>query len=911
MLPRGKRGGDSSASRGSVNPLWWSPAAKAVLLLALSLPFGIGYLLRIQYLLAHPFVEPYFNREALAPFRDGLLVLLGLSLVLLPIGIWLVRSKRPGVWFALCVSQFCWLVLAAASYAMGLYTTPIWIALIAFGALEMLMLPLWIPLVGAGTAFVVLTGTTALEQLGRIPYAPLISSSLTQGGKLSTTYVVGTGIVGTILSVLVFALFGYIARRWQVDQAALQESIADLDASHRELEQTCRENARLLRTLETMQVGVAVTDLSGKILYANPAMASIHGYDIEEVNSRTMAMFADPGADDGEFAWEDGVEKRETSHRRKDGSTLPVQLTTNFVYGSTGEPIGRVSVCEDITARRKAEAAVLNAQQRYELVLAAANEGIWDWDRESDHLYVSRKWCEIVGVGEDEIGTSIEEWFSLIHPEDREEVRSQFWYVLGSEESRISVEYRILNRDGTYRWVVTHAHVHRGVDGNATRVAGSMGDITARSTHDPLTGLPNRTLFVDRLEQALRRAQGGHSAGFAVAVIDLIGFRKVISGLGPEGADRLLFAVAARLSETLPPDQTLARASADEFFLLLDGVSRAEAVAPTIDTLMARLRGPYRVAGEQVYAEGCVGIVPYDPHYRTAEDVLRDAAAAASRAKTAGKGSVVFFTPELRSQTRRTLELESELRQAIHRRQFVAYFQPILDLPGGTIRGFEALARWEHPQRGTLFPAEFIGLAEESGLISDLAMLIFRNACETLAHWRRERPDADGLTMSVNLSPRQFVDDALVGQISAVLAEFELPGSALKLEITESDVMQQPERASRILRELRELGVAICIDDFGTGHSSLSYLTTLPIDVLKIDRSFVMGLPGDSRAMEVVRATIALAKGLGLTVVAEGIETIEQAGALAALGTDFGQGFLYGRPVPAMQAFGADASHAN
>jgi len=438
---------------------------------------------------------------------------------------------------------------------------------------------------------------------------------------------------------------------------------------------------------------------------------------------------------------------------------------------------------------------------------------------------------------------------------------------------------------------------------NARRAA----ELTRMAFHDALTRLPNRALLLDRLEQALLR---GTRRGRPVAIlfVDLDNFKLVNDSLGHEAGDRLLRAVAERLHGTMRAEDTLARFGGDEFVVLLEDPADAAEALDVADRLAAALRAPIDVEGRSMVVEASIGVALSGPGREHPADLLRDADLALYRAKTSGRARSALFEPELATAAVRRLDLENDLRGALNRQEFCLYYQPIVQLSSGQLVGWEALIRWQHPVRGLVPPVEFIPIAEETGLIGPIGHWVLEEACRQARLWQ-DRPGAPPLTMSVNLSGRQFQRPSLVEDIRRVLATTGLSPHGLKLEITESVVMQDVVGASATLADLAGLGVRIAIDDFGTGYSSLAYLKQFPIETLKIDRSFVNGIVEDSQDVAIVRSVIALAKTLNLTVTAEGIETPGQQIRLRDLGCDLGQGYLFGRPAPAAAAEGA--AHVN
>jgi len=423
--------------------------------------------------------------------------------------------------------------------------------------------------------------------------------------------------------------------------------------------------------------------------------------------------------------------------------------------------------------------------------------------------------------------------------------------------------------------------------------------------HDALTGLPNRALFIDRLQAALARLQGamarGHHKGmFAVVFLDVDRFKLVNDSLGHSVGDRLLVELSSALKTAVRPGDTVARLGGDEFTILLEDMEEREEAIAVAERIQSVLREPLTLAGHEVFATVSMGIALSAPSYRRAEDLLRDADTAMYHAKALGKSRHQVFDSSMHARARKLLQLEHDLRRAIDRREFRVHYQPIVRVADRRIAGFEALARWQHPERGLVAPSEFIHLAEETGLVVPLGRAVLEEACRQAVAWQTS--SGEDLTVSVNLSVKQFSQPDLVENVDGALRVSGLPARLLKLEVTESMVMENTDGAIAMLRRLKALGVHIVIDDFGTGYSSLSYLLRLPADTLKIDRSFVSGTGDAGRNVNIVRTVVGLAYSLGLDVVAEGVETEQQMSLLADLGCPLAQGFLFSPAVEADEA---------
>jgi diguanylate cyclase (GGDEF)-like protein/PAS domain S-box-containing protein len=556
----------------------------------------------------------------------------------------------------------------------------------------------------------------------------------------------------------------------------------------------------------------------------------------------------------------------------------------------------------------RAQSALKASEERYALAMRGARDGLWDWDLEKDEVYYSPRWMSMLGLPEAEGRAGVKEWHERVHPDDLKGLKAAISSHLAGLTPHFQYEHRIRHRDGGYRWMLCRGLAVRGESGQAVRVAGSLTDITKRKSieeqllrsafYDAMTGLPNRALFMNRLDHVLARARReGSGPRFAVLFLDLDRFKVVNDSLGHGLGDRLLERVARRLEACLRPGDTVARLGGDEFTLLLEevtGESDAVRVAERIHQAMAFA---FEIEGHEVFASASVGIAVGSHEYQEAEDVLRDADTAMYRAKGHGRSRHVVFDSAMHAQAVVRLETESDLRHALERQELCSFYQPIVSLAGRKIAGFEALARWRHPVRGLVLPVEFIPVAEETGLIFALGTQVLDQACHQLARWQERFAAPRPLTMSVNCSPRQLMQPALAEEIAHVLERTRLEGSALHLEITESAMLEASDSAADTLAKLRELGVEIYVDDFGTGYSALAYLRRFPISGLKIDRSFVglLGRPGhDGRFAESI---VNLARGLDLAVVAEGVESETQAEILTELGCAYAQGHFFAQAL--------------
>jgi diguanylate cyclase (GGDEF)-like protein/PAS domain S-box-containing protein len=513
----------------------------------------------------------------------------------------------------------------------------------------------------------------------------------------------------------------------------------------------------------------------------------------------------------------------------------------------------------------------------------------------------------MLGCEEDEVGNCPEEWFSRAHQDDVESLKAEITAHIEGISPHFEIEHRMLHKDGSYRWMLSRGMVVRDADGTASRMAGSQTDITERKVaeeqlvhdafHDALTGLPNRALFMDRLGQAVERTKRSSDCSFAAIFLDLDRFKLVNDSLGHMVGDQLLIEISRRLEACMRSGDTVARLGGDEFTVLLEGIKDAEIAIRMAERIQKQLALPCHLSGNEVFTSASLGIALSAIGYDRAEDLLRDANIAMHRAKTLGKARHQVFDTTMHSHAVALLKLETDLRRGGERHEYRLHYQPIVALETGALTGFEALVRWQHPERGLIYPEEFISVAEETGLIISLDRWVLREACAKAARWQQLNPAHLPITVSVNLSAKQFSHPDLINHVERVLDETGLAASNLKLEITESVLMSDAESVTRILAQLRSLGIGLHLDDFGTGYSSLSYLHRFPIDTLKIDRSFISRMGGGGESSEIARAIVTLAHSLGMDVIAEGVETEHQLAELKSLKCEYGQGNLFSEPV--------------
>jgi diguanylate cyclase (GGDEF)-like protein/PAS domain S-box-containing protein len=530
-------------------------------------------------------------------------------------------------------------------------------------------------------------------------------------------------------------------------------------------------------------------------------------------------------------------------------------------------------------------------------------------DREGVVTFANPYLLELLGCGEEDVVGH--NWFDLCVPlDDRERARLAFARGIASGMLTPHEEQEVLTLFGEQRLLSWNHTVLHDFSGGITGRASIGADVTERrraeqqlqhnAFHDGLTGLPNRALFMDRLGGALARQRRRPDQRTAVLFVDLDRFKLVNESLGHAAGDRLLVDISGVLRRIVRPGDTVARLGGDEFAILMEDLEDTLEIERTASGLEEAFAAPFTLGNQDVFVTATTGIAVSDQGYERAEDALRDAHTAMHHRKASAPGGHQTFDPSMHSRALRLLELENDLRRAVEREEFLLHYQPIVELRTGHIAAFEALVRWEHPQHGLVSPLEFIHLAEETGLIFAIGRWALREACREMVEL--SRASGSELTVNVNLSSRQFSQADLVEQIQEALQASGLPAQRLKLEITESVIMENAESAIGVLHRLKELGVSLSIDDFGTGYSSLSYLLRFPADTLKIDRSFMWAMGDGGRHAQIVKTIVVLAHSLGMEVVAEGVETEEQRQQLRGLECRYGQGYLFSRPLDGERA---------
>jgi diguanylate cyclase (GGDEF)-like protein/PAS domain S-box-containing protein len=587
-----------------------------------------------------------------------------------------------------------------------------------------------------------------------------------------------------------------------------------------------------------------------------------------------------------------------------DHAAMQAGAADYLVKGSIDGPLLERSIRYTLQQSRTLQ-ALRESEERYALSARGANDGLWVWDLPANDVYYSPRWKSMLGYEEHEIGNSPDEWFSRVHADDVEILRSTLDHHLLGHTPHFENEHRMRAHDGNERWMLSRGLAVRDLAGNALRIAGSQTDITDRKRaeerltfdafHDALTQLPNRALFMDRLKRAMD-AQARHPESiYAVLFLDLDRFKVVNDSLGHTIGDQLLVAVAERLRTTIRTSDSVARLGGDEFAVLVEDIHDISGAVRTARRIQDDLLVPFSIGSHEIFTTVSTGIAVSTSGYTRPEDVLRDADIAMYRAKGSGKARHEVFDAAMHARAVELLQFETDLRRAIERGELRVHYQPIVSLRTGTVQGVEALLRW---QRGTELVGanEIVALAEETGLILPIGDWVLREALRQLRVWDESGNGNGSIAMHVNLSARQLLQPDVVERVRAALDETGVAPTRLHLEVTESVLIESADAAEVLLRGLRSIDVGLSLDDFGTGYSSLSSLRQFPFDLLKIDRSFLLDADA-RRGDDIVRTIASLARLLGMEVTVEGIENAEQAARMRELQVDYAQGFYFGRPV--------------
>jgi diguanylate cyclase (GGDEF)-like protein/PAS domain S-box-containing protein len=769
----------------------------------------------------------------------------------------------------------------------------------------------WAWLILAGTMIVTLTlGAVAAVTLSRTITRPINT-------LVNATRMITSGSLGYTIESRDTTEFGELASHFNAMSMSLKNGYAALQAEISERQQTASALAKLEAFLKTIFDSIrdpfCIIDRDYHIVRANEAYARIKNRKLadligticyETLQNRSAIC-------DGCIVEKTFVSGNPSAEEKRqvlsDGTNAWRAIYTYPIVESDGGVSHVIEYTKDITARKQAEDALRESEERYALAARGANDGLWDWDLRSNKIHFSVRWKSMLGYEESEIGDKPEEWLSRVHPDDHDEVETRIAAHLNGRNPHFECEYRVRHKDGVYRWVISRGLAVRNEEGQAYRMAGSQTDITARKKaeeqlvydafHDTLTGLPNRALFLDRLQHVITATQRRAGALYAVLFLDMDRFKIINDSLGHAIGDQLLIAVGRKLSDCIRPGDTVARLGGDEFAVLLEEINEPAHATDVAERIQKKLTDPIKIKSRELFTSVSIGIALGAERYERPEQVLRDADIAMYEAKARGNSFYEVFDSKMHANVLDRLQLEADLRGALDHREFVLYYQPIIDLEAQRLTGFEALVRWNHPKRGLIYPMEFIPLAEENGLIVPIGEWILHEACSGLKLLQERYPAQPQLTMSINISSKQFVQKDLVSKLAGFLKETGVDPKCLALEITESMIMENVDAAVETMTQMRDMGIRIHIDDFGTGYSSLSYLHRFPVNALKIDRSFIKKLAADGSNKEIILSIISLAKSMNFDVIAEGVEMEHQLSKIKEMHCGFGQGFLFAHPM--------------
>ncbi|MFC7332841.1 EAL domain-containing protein [Rhodocista pekingensis] len=686
----------------------------------------------------------------------------------------------------------------------------------------------------------------------------------------------------------------------------------------RRAEAALREReTRLSGIMDNVADGIITLDEDLRIETMNRAALELFGYAADDVVGKPFVTLIDE-ADWTRVAMALMACLRQSGEgrRRETWSEIQGRTSRNVVFSMAfgvsqmwlGDRRTAICVVQDITQRKQAEQALRDSEERLKLAVRATRSGVFDVDYAHGIFWWSPEFIEMLGYEGSPPGQADLLFREILHPEDRPAALAQIERYLSGESGDYHAFYRLRHRDGSLIWIEARGQAIRDDRGRPVRITGTMTDVTDRkrfeeqlmyvSTHDPLTGLPNRTLLQDRLQHAADQAERkGNSV--AVLLLDLDRFKLVNDSLGHQVGDKLLRAISQRLASSVRPADTIGRLGADEFLIIAEDLPDPQMAARVAETVLAGLSQPFGLDGQQLFITCSIGITLFPGDATDISALLRDADTAMHTAKSSGGNGYRFFTPEMNEAAVARLSLEHALREAIEQGQFELYYQPKASLETMETVGVEALLRWRHPEMGMIPPSTFIPVAEETGMILAVGDWVLRAALEQIKRW--ERAGLEPLPVAVNVSVRQITSSHFAERIQSLLDEYGVRPDLLELEITETAMMSNMAFIADGLSELRGRGIRIAVDDFGTGYSSLSYLRRLPITTLKVDRSFVSEAPSNADTAAIAATIIAMGRQLGLTVVAEGIETQAQLDFLRRHRCHEAQGFLIGFPVPAAE----------
>ncbi len=604
------------------------------------------------------------------------------------------------------------------------------------------------------------------------------------------------------------------------------------------------------------------------------------------------------------------------SHKRKLTTELRSAGVTEVVLATEVTPALLEASIRHGMDKSKLENELLGLRDRFALAIRGALDGMWEWDLVKNKVFYSQRWHELLGLSHGDLGDGLDDWFDRVHPGDLQGVRAELDAHLAGRTSSFQNEHRIRTGTGEYRWVLARGLAQRDKSANAVRVSGSITDITnyrdrerdvrEQSRHDAVTALPRQQVFHERLARAVEIRKSYNDYGFAVLMVQIDRFGLIRDSFGQEGADDVLGQISGRIQDCVTQDEVVARYGEDKLAILMENLEDPSEGTGVADKIHRAFEAPFVVGEQRVYVTVSIGMTSSARDYATVDDLITDVSAAADHARESrkqGEGRHQVFNTSMRIEALTLLQLEIAMREALERNEFQLHYQPVVQVETGKLVGFEALMRWHSATRGRVSPGEFIPVAENTGLIVPIGRWVIREAATQLKTWHEEFDIQGQLSLNVNLSGRQVGDPELLSTLQTALTETGVKPSCLKLELTESVLMENAEFAIELIQKLRSTGVKIYVDDFGTGYSSLSYLHRFPVDGLKIDKSFVDELDGTAPSGVMIKTILEMAQNLGLDVVAEGIEEEAQRAQLHGLTCPHGQGYLWAAPLSPGDAY--------
>lgn len=662
--------------------------------------------------------------------------------------------------------------------------------------------------------------------------------------------------------------------------------------------------------IEQSTQGVSVADLEGNYIFVNDTFCQMMGYSQAELLQLSVFDMKAPKQDHSSFEQTKNSKEKLAVRvilQRKDGSTFPSEVIGTKIKMNNQECV--LGTVQDISDRIAIERAITKNESRNQMIMKIANDGIWDWHLDTNLVVFDERYYSMAGYEKDEFPYTFEEWEKRVHPDDITHATNSFQAYLDGNSRNFETDFRFLCKNNSYMWIKTKGKVvERDEQGKPLRFIGTHSDITVQKKHeekilhqahfDSLTYLPNRFLSLDRLNHACNEAKRKQET-IALLFLDLDDFKKVNDSLGHETGDLLLIEAANRLRNIVRSVDTVGRLGGDEFIIILSGLKSAKEAHPIVENLLNQFRDLFVIKNRELMLTATVGVSIYPNDATDASELLRNADSAMYDAKSCGRNTFSYYTAQMNQCAKRRLAIEEQIHGALSRQEFSVYYQAKIDIKSSQIMGAEALLRWNNPALGSVPPDEFIPIAEQTGNIISLGKFVLQHALEQTAFWQKSFNN--NFQIAVNLSPRQFRDPQLLSFLEQSLHNTGVLASQLELEITEGVLLSGHSYVDKVLTGITQLGIKMAMDDFGTGYSSLSYLRTYPFDVLKIDRSFINEINKTVKSKALINAIISMSHALNLKVVAEGIETVQQFTQLKILNCDYGQGYLFSKPVSAQK----------